>query len=403
MKAIALLGLMAGIIACGDSTGPNARAASVTGFAGDSQEAPIGGAFEFPITFVTLDANGQPIENVHVSWTVTPVGGATFDPPTSISNANGQVTTTVTAGMVAQEITIHATVPGVSSPVDFSALILDPCLYVRGMVVNQTINGALSSLDCKVGSPGWFYDFYAFALPTGQQSIRITMNSADFDTYLDFFRADGRYEAFDDDVILGQVQNSQLDIILPGDVYIIGANSFDTATTGGYSLTLANRPAAMNGCRQVWVVNGVSVADSITAADCSDGALMPGRYDVARIWLTDSSTLTVAQRSPTINPNLALYQIVGGNVVNGNYPRVLVASNDDSTTGNPTAFISYSVPLNADGPYDLIIGTSSATETGAYTFDVSTAPAPSSRAAAPLMSARNWWRSAGASLKRSKL
>jgi len=58
------------------------------------------------------------------------------------------------------------------------------------------------------------------------------MNSTVFDTWVDFWSADGPLFGFDDDVTLGTVQNSQLDIILPGGSYVIGANSFNQFTTG---------------------------------------------------------------------------------------------------------------------------------------------------------------------------
>ena len=381
MKALALVCLIVAVVACGDSTGPNVRAASVTGFAGDSQLAPTSGAFQYPLSFVTLGSDGQPIQNVHVLWTVTPVGAATFSPQTSISDANGQVTTAVTAGPTAQEISIHASVPGVSSPVVFSALLLAPCAYARGVNVDETVNGVLSSVDCNYQGQGFFYDFYALGLPTGQQSIRITMQSTAFDTWIDLFRADGPYVGFDDDVVLTQIQNSQLDIILPGDVYLIGANSYNQGALGAYQLKVVNRPAAMNGCREVWVASGVSVADSLTAADCADTSLTASRFDVARIILMAGTTVAIAERSAAIDPKVALYRVTGTSGTG--YTRELIASNDDSAAGNTNAFLADSITVSA--PYDIVFGASTAGQTGAYTFDVTavppaSAPAPGARA-----------------------
>jgi len=66
----------------------------------------------------------------------------------------------------------------------------------------------------------------------------------------------------------------------------------------------------MNGCRQVWVARGVTVDDSLTAADCADSAVTPHHYDVARIQLVQNTVLTISEHSTAINPSLALYRIL---------------------------------------------------------------------------------------------
>lgn len=388
--------ILAAVVACGgDSTGPGARAASVAGFAGDSQQAPTGGAFQYPLSFITLGSNGQPIPDVHVSWSVTPAGAATFTPQTSVSDANGQVTTTVTAGPTPQQITVHANVPGVTSPVVFKGLVLDPCTFVRAVSVGDTINGNLSAADCHYLGNAWFYDFYSLGLPAGQQSVRIAMQSTVFDTWIDLLRTDSTLVGFDDDVVLSQNQNSQLDIIFPGDVYLIGANSYDQGAVGNYTLQVQSRPAAMNGCREVWVLSGVSVSDSITTSDCADTTASLSRFDVARMYLMAGTVVTLTERSGAIDPQLGLYRITGS--TGDHYTHALVTSNDDSTTGNPTAFILDTIALS--GPYDVVIGANAAGQTGAYTFDVSVAPGPS--APVPVAGARSIRDRLGL-LKRSK-
>src|SRR5216117_3398535 len=119
--ALALAGALAAIAACGDSAGPGPQAASITGVAGDSQTAPTGATLAFPLSLVALNSTGQPAQGVHVTWTVTPAGGATFNPATSLSDAGGLASTIVTAGTTAQQITIQASVPGVSAPAVFHA------------------------------------------------------------------------------------------------------------------------------------------------------------------------------------------------------------------------------------------------------------------------------------------
>lgn len=383
---VAVAVLIAVAAACGgDSTGTGPQAASVTGIAGDSQTASTGAVLTFPLSFVALGSNGQPAQGVHVTWSAIPSGGASFNPATETTDVNGVASTTATLGSVVGNITIHAAVPGVSDVV-YHATALDPCVFIAPVALGDTVNGALKTSDCNYQNAGWFYDFYQLDLPVGQQSIRLSMNSTVFDTWVDFWSVDGPLFGFDDDLALGTVQNSQLDIILPGGSYVIGANSFDKFTTGAYSVSAIARPAGMNGCRQVWVARGVTINDSLTAAtDCADStAPTPHYYDVARIELVQGSVLTISAHSTAINPSLALYRILDLNT----YPRSLVAQNDDSASGNPTAFIKFTVALT--GPYDILIGSSAPGETGAYTFDVSSATT-SPRPVVPISRGREAW------------
>src|SRR5882762_6421704 len=385
---VAVAAMIAAAAACGgDRTGTGPQAASVTGIAGDSQTAATGAVLSFPLSFVALGSSGQPAQGVHVTWSATPSGGASFNPATETTDVNGVATTTATLGTVVGSVTIHAAVSGVSDAV-YHAPALDPCNFVASYHLGDRVNAALKTTDCNYRNAGWFYDFYQLDLPVGQQSVRISMNSTVFDTWVDFWSGDGPLVGFDDDQALGTVQNSQLDVILPGGSYVIGANSFNQFTTGAYSVSAVARPAGMNGCRQVWVARGVTISDSLTAAtDCADStAPTPHYYDVARIELVQGSVLTISAHSTAINPNLALYRITDLNT----YPRSLVAQNDDSASGNPSAFIKFTVALS--GPYDILIGSSDSlpAETGAYTFDVSSSTA-SPRPVVPISRGREGW------------
>ncbi|HEV2669910.1 MAG TPA: Ig-like domain-containing protein [Gemmatimonadales bacterium] len=382
--AFALAGVV-GVVACSNSSEPSGpHAASVTAISGDSQVVPTGAQLAFPLSMVLLGSNGTPVQGVTVTWTASPANEVTIAPPTSTSDANGTVTTNVTAGTTPDTVTISAAVPGVQQAVVFHALVVNPCAYLAPAALGQTINGALATTDCNYQGRGWYYDFYLLSLPAGQQSVSITMNSTAFDTYVDLWNAAGPYVGFDDDVVLQQVQNSQLDIILPGDNYIIGANSFDMHQTGAYALSAVTRPATLNGCRQVWVTRGVSVTDAISGADCADSAATPHHYDVARIIALTGTVLTMSVHSAAMNPAIALYSVSGAN-----YDRTLAVANDDSASGNQTAYISYAVPASA--VFDVLISGSSPTDSGAYTFAVSSSTTASPPVSAPVRSGRWGW------------
>jgi len=379
---------------CGNGNGPGVTAASVTGIAGANQTAPTGTALAFPLSLVALGSGGQPVQGVPVTWSVTPTGSATFNPLTSTTDASGSAVTNVTTGTFIGAINIHAAVPGVPDVV-YNETVVDPCFYLAPYTFGTTVNGILSSADCNRSNFGYYYDFHGFTLPAGQHNIRISMHST-FDTWLDFWSGAGPYIAFDDDSILGAQPNSQIDIVLPGADYIIGASSFDPRVTGSYSLSTSTRTTAMNGCRQVWVTRGVSVSDSITTSDCADSSVTPHYYDVARIIVFAGTVLSIAERSTAMNPSLALYKVRP----DSGYRRHLVAANDDSSATNTNAFIAFAV--DTSNIYDIIIGTSAGGETGAYTFDVLASTTLSPRVSAPRPSARDWWRNAGQVLRSSK-
>ncbi len=135
---VAIAVMIAAAAACGSSTDSGPVAASVTGVAGDSQTATTGSALAFPLSFVALGSSGQPAPGVHVTWSATPSGGASFNPATSTTDVNGAAATTATLGSVVGSITIHAAVPGVSDVV-YHATAVDPCLYLAPYALGQVV------------------------------------------------------------------------------------------------------------------------------------------------------------------------------------------------------------------------------------------------------------------------
>src|SRR3989449_4815068 len=165
------------LAACGgDSTGTGPQAASVTGIAGDSQTAPTGAALTFPLSLVALGSSGQPVQGVHVTWTVTPTGSASFTPATATTDVNGAAATNATVGTQIGGVTHPAAVPGVPD-VLYHATVVDPCTYLAPYTFGQTVNAFLSSTDCNRGNFGFYYDFLGLTLPAGAHSIRILLTS----------------------------------------------------------------------------------------------------------------------------------------------------------------------------------------------------------------------------------
>jgi hypothetical protein len=387
--------------ACGgNGTGPAPQAASVTGIAGDSQTAPTGGPLAFPLSFTALGSNGQPVQGVHVTWTSTPANGVTFVPVSAVSDVNGIVSTNVRAGATPDTVLIQAQVPGVQQPVAFHVIVFDPCRTAVLHTLGTSVNGTLTTFDCKLGTTfKYYYDFYGLSLST-QTGVTINM-SANFDTYLDVYKdlsTQLDYVGYQDDISPTNL-NSRFQAILAPGQYIIGANSADTLVTGPYTLASAARPQTIDNCEEVWVNRGVVINDNISTTDCPD-ATGGGSYgDSVKILVAAGSVLKIAERSSTVNPKLMLFHII---FRVGADSAELVAWNDDSAATTTNAYIAYTVPPSGAQLQQLVIfaGTNATGLTGAYTLDISSATTLSSRASPPV--AGREWRGVLGLPKRSK-
>ncbi len=91
----------------------------VTG--GDNQNTTVGTAFTAPLQATVEDAYGNPTPGISVSFAAPAVGAsATFNNSTPVTNNNGVVSVTATAGTVSGNYNVNATVSGVSTPTIFS-------------------------------------------------------------------------------------------------------------------------------------------------------------------------------------------------------------------------------------------------------------------------------------------
>jgi hypothetical protein len=234
----------------------------------------------------------------------------------------------------------------------------------------MTVSGSLSKTDCYGNL--FYVDFLRLNLPPEQQSLHITMSSDSFDTWVELYRLTGEYLAFDGDVGAGATATSQLDVILaPGGTFLIAPSSWDTSMTGPYALSAIPRSASLTGCKVVWVTRGVTVSDAITPGDCVDSTgVAPRYYDIAAIYASAGSVLRIGERSAVFNAKLRLLNRGGAQV----------AENDDSSAGNPNAYVEYVVPSGGGGAFLMRIETTAEGATGDYVLTVASEPLPSQAA-----------------------
>ena len=93
----------------------------LTGYSGNGQAAVVSSALRDPLVVQVLDAGGNPIGGVTVTWVVTG-GGGTRTPATSVTGADGLASTSWTMGPTPGTNTLEARVTGLlGSPIVFTA------------------------------------------------------------------------------------------------------------------------------------------------------------------------------------------------------------------------------------------------------------------------------------------
>ena len=156
------------------------------------------------------------------------------------------------------------TYPNISSYLDDTN---SPPCTTSSISIGQTINGSLSTTDCRSPARGntYYTDRYSFT-GTAQQQLIISQSSSAFDTYLYLRGPNGEVIVQDDDG--GGGLNSQILIGLPSTgTYVLEATSYGENSTGAYSLTLGTRSCSTPTIGKNQTVNG-----TLTTNDCRSPA-----------------------------------------------------------------------------------------------------------------------------------
>lgn len=112
-------------------------------------------------------------------------------------------------------------------------------LAQRSAILNE--RGTLQNGD-QVSGDGSLYDVYSFEGQAGQ-TVRILMESSEFDTYLVLVSPAGEVIATNDDITANNT-NSEIQITLPQTgTYGIAANAYDSSDRGNYTLLVTDTDA----------------------------------------------------------------------------------------------------------------------------------------------------------------
>lgn len=350
VRTLAPLAAFATLLAACDGGGTSVPTPSaVTPATSVSQQATPGATVAEPPTVRVVDAQGQPIPGVGVTFAVT-AGGGTLGTPLATTDAAGVASATSwTLGSSLGVNTVTATVTGLPV-VTFTATALDPCDVAPAYTLFTTLQAGLSVQDCRLPN-GEFEDFYTVSLAEAR-AVTFTLSSATFDTWLELFDASGNYVALNDDDDATETTNSAIRVFAPAGTYFLGASSYDPAVTGSY--TLGSSVLAGNvACQFPWVVPGVQLNGQITTTDCTEA----GYYsDIYMVVLYAGEQLQVSMQSSAVDAYLILFGANG------------IVAEDDDSGGGSNALMTFTA--TETGVYAIDAGTLSPGETGAYTLAV---------------------------------
>jgi len=124
------------LLSCGGNDGGTGPAGLVLAPAGGDGQTGSPGAVLGPFQ-VSLTNDGRPVEGTIINWTVAS-GSGTLSVPTSITDASGIASNTLTLGQSTGQTAVRASASGASgSPVTFTGSAVIPGLFVQVSVENN--------------------------------------------------------------------------------------------------------------------------------------------------------------------------------------------------------------------------------------------------------------------------
>jgi hypothetical protein len=215
--------------------------------------------------------------------------------------------------------------------------------------VGGTTNGQLNGSDCRL-SDGTFIDYLRTTVATAGTYL-FNLASTDFDAVLILYLAGGHVVGFNDDFT---GTNSMIKVLAPARDFDIGVNEYDPNIVGNYSLTSSTTTEPVTNCDEVFVVKGISSAQSLQTTDC-----LFGTYDDDYlIFIEAGETVTFSMNSGTVDSRLELYDLSGAPL----------ATNEDRDATTKDAQLTYTAP--AAGFYIIAATTLVSGATGDYTLVV---------------------------------
>lgn len=235
--------------------GPAAAMAIAPGNTADGQSGTLNQPVAVRPAVIVTDVHGNGVGGVSVTFAVT-AGGGSVTGGTVVTGASGVATVgSWTLGSTIGVNTLTASV-GSLTPVIFTANgVTDPCQPAGAttLTLGVTRNSTLSSTDCP-GPNGIEFEWYRFDL-AATTSIILEMNSTQLDAYLQLYDfATQTLIEENDDIQTGVITNSRIARSLAAGSYLVRARTWDSTTSGNYSIVV--RTALLGVPASVQVVQG---------------------------------------------------------------------------------------------------------------------------------------------------
>lgn len=129
---------------------PNLTITGLSVVSGNSQAAIVGSAFPAPLVVKLTASNGIP-SGYTVNFSVSPAGSATLSSSTGTTDSNGNAQVSVTAGTVAEPITVTATSVGQTATFNLTISPPGPTLTASSFVNGADLQGGALS-PCGIGA-----------------------------------------------------------------------------------------------------------------------------------------------------------------------------------------------------------------------------------------------------------
>lgn len=204
-----------------------------------------------------------------------------------------------------------------------SALLLAaaPVSAQQRLDFGRPASGELTTDDARVPDGGYRYDEWTFSTREGQR-VELTLTAADFDAYLEVWRAGAETAEWSDDDSLGET-DARLRFTAPAGDWIVRARGFEAEALGAYALTLTERRAAPRAPRPTAIRPDRPVNGALDARDpeTEDGR----RYDAYSFRARQGDRLLITLTADDFDPQLRVGTAAGGFTE--------LASNDDDGQG----------------------------------------------------------------------
>jgi hypothetical protein len=225
-----------------------------------------------------------------------------------------------------------STVPTQWNIADVMSGTVDRCSVTTLFTTPSSVDGALSSADCRWGPRGQDFriDYYATHLSSTQA---IQFDEKRFDAWLYLTDPNGTLLAENDQGDGSVGDDSRIRVLLPAGDYVLGASEYVRGQTAAYTLAAALIAQSNENCAEWFIARGVTTSQNLAATDCHDtfGGSTTRDDDRFTIYLTAGVPVTIIATVGTM-PDTYLRLYSGPTIV---------AFNDDYSGGGFSSRIVY--------------------------------------------------------------